>query len=56
MERNQLNALAVAKCLEGRTDVVNYAIYPGLKSHPQHERVNRQCSGYSGMIAFELKV
>ena len=56
MERHQQNALAVAKYLEGRTDVVNYVIYPGLKSHPQHELVNRQCTGYSGMIAFELKV
>jgi len=55
MERHQENALAIAKYLESRTDVVKYVMYPGLESHPQHELVNRQCSGYSGMLCLELK-
>jgi methionine-gamma-lyase len=29
--------------------------YVGLESHPQHELVKRQMSGFGSMISFELK-
>lgn len=54
MEQHQKNAMTVAKFLESHEMVVK-VIYPGLKSHPQHDLVNKQCTGYSGMIAFEIK-
>jgi cystathionine gamma-lyase len=52
MERHQENALAVARYLEGH-DLVDRIIYPGLKSHPQHELAKKQMSGFSGMLSFE---
>lgn len=54
MERHQKNAIAIAKFLESH-HMVEKVIYPGLKSHPQHELINKQCRGYSGMISFEIK-
>jgi cystathionine gamma-lyase len=54
MERHQKNALEVATYLEAHPMVLK-VIYPGLKSHPQHDLVNKQCTGYSGMISFEIK-
>ena len=30
-------------------------IYPGLKSHPQHELASRQMKGFGGMLTFELE-
>ena len=29
--------------------------YPGLPSHPQHKLAVKQMTGYSGMIAVEIK-
>ncbi|XP_065674425.1 cystathionine gamma-lyase isoform X2 [Hydra vulgaris] len=54
MEMHMKNAMAVATFLESHP-MVEKVIYPGLKSHPQHDLVNKQCSGYSGMIAFHIK-
>jgi len=54
MEQHQKNAMAVAKYLEAH-EMVLKVIYPGLKSHPQHELVRKQCTGYSGMISFEIR-
>jgi len=54
MERHQKNAIAVAKFLEAHP-MVDRVMYPGLKSHPQHDLINKQCRGYSGMISFEIK-
>lgn len=45
------NAAAIAMFLEihsGCTKVV----YPGLKSHPQHDIATRQQNGYGAMITF----
>jgi len=53
MERHQENAMAVARFLETHT-MVKRVVYPGLPSHPQHELVKKQCSGFSGMVAFEI--
>jgi len=30
-------------------------LFPGLPSHPQHDIAKAQMSGFSGIIAFELK-
>jgi cystathionine beta-lyase/cystathionine gamma-synthase len=53
MERQNHNALAVARALESHTAVTR-VIYPGLPSHPQHELAARQMTGFGGMVAFEL--
>ncbi|GIT49116.1 MAG: hypothetical protein Ct9H300mP14_10440 [Gammaproteobacteria bacterium] len=34
---------------------VDWVLFPGLPSHPQHDIAKAQMSGFSGMIAFELK-
>ncbi len=54
MERHQQNAMQIARYLE-QHPMVDHVLYPGLESHPQHELVKRQCTGFSGMITFELK-
>ena len=54
MESHQKNALAVAKFLEGHSKV-DKVLYPGLKSHPQHNLAKKQMSGFGGMITFFLK-
>ncbi|HEV8334852.1 MAG TPA: PLP-dependent aspartate aminotransferase family protein [Candidatus Polarisedimenticolia bacterium] len=33
---------------------VRRVLYPGLPSHPQHELARTQCSGFGGMISFDL--
>lgn len=53
MERHNLNGMAVAKYLEAHPKV-KAVIYPGLKSHAQHELAARQQSGFGGMISFEV--
>ena len=32
-----------------------YIIYIGLPSHPQYDIVNKQCTGFGGMVSFRLK-
>jgi methionine-gamma-lyase len=54
MERHAFNAQKLAEFLEEHPKVKD-VIYPGLKSHPQHNLARRQMDGYSGMLAFELK-
>ena len=47
-------ALAVARWLES-CPAVRFVWYPGLESHPQHERAVKYMNGmYSGMISFDL--
>jgi len=53
MAAHQRNATAVAKYLEGNPRVVQ-VIYPGLKSHKQHELAARQQSGFGGMVTFRI--
>jgi cystathionine gamma-lyase len=50
MERHCSNALRIAEWLEKRSDVVR-VMYPGLKSHPQHELARRQMNGFGGMVS-----
>lgn len=53
MRRHAESAQRVAEFLE-RHPKVKRVLYPGLRSHPQHETAKRQMSGFSGMITFEL--
>ena len=47
------SALKIAKFLEGHP-VVNRINYPGLESHPRHQRARELFDGFSGMLSFEL--
>ncbi len=54
MERHAENAMKIAQFLE-KLPQVRRVIYPGLKSHPQHELARKQMSGFGGMITFFIK-
>jgi methionine-gamma-lyase len=54
VERAQQSAMQVARWLESHPKVA-WVRYVGLPSHPQHELVKRQMSGFGSMISFELK-
>jgi cystathionine beta-lyase/cystathionine gamma-synthase len=48
------NALEIAGWLEKHPRVARVH-YPGLASHPQHERAARLFAGFGGVLSFELK-
>jgi len=48
------NAQALAEWLETHP-AIEKVIYPGLKSHPQHELAKRQMDGFGGMLSVVLK-
>jgi cystathionine beta-lyase/cystathionine gamma-synthase len=54
MERHNSNALALARFLEAHPAVTRVR-YPGLDSHPRHQRARRLLAGGSGMLSFELR-
>ncbi|MEE3235717.1 MAG: PLP-dependent aspartate aminotransferase family protein [Pseudomonadota bacterium] len=54
MDRQCANAMAVAKFLETHPKVEQVA-YPGLESHPQHDIVKKQATGFGAMVWFEVK-
>jgi len=54
LQRHAENAHIVAEFLQAHPKV-DRVIYPGLKSHPQHELAKKQMSGFGGMITFYLK-
>jgi len=55
MQRSSESALEIAGWLE-RHPRVERVLYPGLKSHPQHELARRQMgAGGSGVVTFFLK-
>ncbi|MDO5725598.1 MAG: PLP-dependent aspartate aminotransferase family protein [Tissierellia bacterium] len=54
MNQHNKNALEIAKFLESHP-AVEKTIYPGLKSHPQHELAKQQMTGFGGLISCELK-
>lgn len=54
MEKAEESAMKVAEFLENHPKV-EWILYPGLKSHPQHELAKKQMSGFSSMISFGLK-
>jgi len=53
VERAQENAMKIARWLEAHPKV-EWVRYVGLASHPQHDLVKRQMSGFGSMISFEL--
>ena len=54
MDRHNENAMKIAERLE-KHSAVERVIFPGLKSHPQHEIAKKQMSGFGGMISFTAK-
>ena len=52
-QQNQ-SALEIAQFLEGHASVARVN-YPGLESHPRHQRARELFDGFSGMLSFELK-
>ncbi len=52
MEIHDRNGRAVAEFL-AKHKKVGKVLYPGLKTHPQHELAKRQMSGFGAMITFE---
>ncbi len=54
MDRQCANAMAVARFLETHPKVEQVA-YPGLESHPQHDIVKKQATGFGAMVWFEVK-
>jgi cystathionine beta-lyase/cystathionine gamma-synthase len=54
MRQHNESALRIARLLEEHPAVLRVN-YPGLKSHPRHERACKLFGGFSGMLSFELK-
>jgi len=54
MEKHNLNGMIVAQFLE-RHRAVARVMYPGLKSHPQHDIAAEQMRGFGGMVSFIAK-
>src|SRR2546430_18888 len=54
MERHCANALEIARWLEEQSQVEK-VMYPGLKSHPQHDLARTQMRGFGGMVTIVLK-
>ncbi|GLX80401.1 cystathionine gamma-synthase [Thalassotalea insulae] len=54
MEKHQQNALKVANFLH-QHDGIEKVNYPGLVSFPQYKLANKQMTGYSGLMSFQLK-
>ena len=48
------NAQALAEWLDTHP-AIEKVIYPGLKSHPQHELAKRQMDGFGGMVSIYIK-
>jgi methionine-gamma-lyase len=51
MEKHAKNAMEVAMFLEAHRKIA-WVRYPGLPSHPQYEIVQKQMSGFGGMLSF----
>jgi cystathionine gamma-lyase len=54
MQAHCANAQALAEWLETHP-AIEKVVYPGLKSHPQHELAQRQMDGFGGMVSIWLK-
>lgn len=53
MKQHNENAIKIAEYLE-KQSYAEKVIYPGLKSHPQHELAKRQMTGFGGMISVDF--
>ncbi|MBC7396192.1 MAG: cystathionine gamma-synthase [Bdellovibrionales bacterium] len=54
MREHEANAIKIANFLVDHPKIEK-VIYPGLKSHPQHELAKKQMHGFGGMISFVMK-
>ncbi len=54
MREHEKNAMMIADYLE-KHPKIERVIYPGLKSHPQHELAKRIMKGFGGMVSFLIK-
>ncbi len=54
IERAQQNALQIARYLE-KHPKIEWVLYPGLESHPQHELAKKQMKGFGALMSFGLK-
>ncbi len=54
MKAHEQNAIKISTFLENHPKVER-VVYPGLKSHPQHDLAKKQMKGFGGMITFFLK-
>jgi len=54
MKQHEENSNKIARFLSTHKKVKKI-IYPGLKSHPQHQLAKRQMSGYGAIISFLLR-
>ena len=54
MERHNYNAKNIAEFLES-SNKIEKVIYPGLRSHEQHNLAKDQMQGYGGIVSFYLK-
>jgi cystathionine gamma-lyase len=54
MQRHSENARGLSEWLEKHSQVEK-VIYPGLKSHPQHELAKKQMKDFGGMLTFIVK-
>lgn len=53
MEKHNSNAGKIAEYLQ-HVKKVKRVFYPGLPDHPQQELARKQCSGFGGMISFDV--
>jgi cystathionine beta-lyase/cystathionine gamma-synthase len=53
LDRQQRNAQTIARWLTGQPHVTS-VLYPGLPTHPGHELLKRQASGFGSIISFEV--
>jgi len=53
MDRQQQNAKAIAEWLT-RQPHVTKVLYPGLETHPGHELLKSQSSGFGSIVSFEV--
>lgn len=54
VRRQNESALAVARFLEKHRGIAR-VLYPGLESHPQHQRAKELFAGFGGMVAIDIK-
>lgn len=53
MQRHNENAMHIAEYLQ-HVKKVQHVYYPGLSTHSQYELAKKQCSGFGGMISFDV--
>jgi cystathionine beta-lyase/cystathionine gamma-synthase len=53
MKQHNENAMKIAEYLEGQS-YAEKVIYPGLKSHSQHDLAKKQMTGFGGMISVDF--